>query len=189
MSKTNIPRPISIIGLGTQAIGGWMCGSKVPGHESFTMKSIFLACFCAIMLGCAENDSLDRRNFAIDTSSPTPNEVQLAEVRATNFWKRNASHLGTETRYLAVEASKVFPPDIQGLYPKLINSETTAGFFAHGGSYSDMDFSVIMIYDTKAGHFVSNQGYVCVDTPPFGGLARFGDYTARYIGTGSWWPF
>lgn len=154
------------------------------------MKWSFIACLCTIMLGCAENDSVDHRNFAIDTSSPTPNEIQLAKGRATNYWKRNASHLGPETRYLAVEASKLFPANIQELYPKLINSETTASFFGQGGgSYSDMEFSVVMIYDVKAGHFVSNQGYVCVDTPPLGRMARFDDYMARYIGTGSWWPF
>jgi len=154
------------------------------------MKAIFLICFCATILGCVENGSVDHRNFAIDTSSPTLNEIQLAEVRATNYWKRNASHLGPETPYLAVQASEVFPADIQGLYPKLISSETTASFFGHGrGSYSDKEFPVIMIYDTKAGHFISNQGYVCVDTPRLGGIARFDDYMARYIGTGSWWPF
>jgi hypothetical protein len=42
----------------------------------------------------------------------------------------------------------------------------------------------VMIYDIKTSHFVGNQGYVLVDTPSPGGVARFGDYTARYIGTG-----
>jgi hypothetical protein len=41
-----------------------------------------------------------------------------------------------------------------------------------------------MIYDTKTGHLVGDQGYVSVDTPNPGEVARFGDYTARYIGTG-----
>jgi hypothetical protein len=41
-----------------------------------------------------------------------------------------------------------------------------------------------MIYDTQTDRFVSNQGYVSVDTPPRGRSARFGDYVARYIGTG-----
>jgi hypothetical protein len=41
-----------------------------------------------------------------------------------------------------------------------------------------------MIYDTKAGQFVSDQGYVCVDIPARGSVARFGPYMARYIGWG-----
>jgi hypothetical protein len=42
----------------------------------------------------------------------------------------------------------------------------------------------IMIYGTTTGHFVGDQGYVSVDTPNPGEVARFGDYTARYIATG-----
>ena len=41
-----------------------------------------------------------------------------------------------------------------------------------------------MIYNTTTGHFVGDQGYVSVDTPNPGEVARFGDYVARYIGTG-----
>ena len=89
-----------------------------------------------------------------------------------------------------METSKVFPGEIQDLYPKLINSETTASFFGYGKTtYSNLQLVGIMIYDTKTGHFVSNQGYVSVDTPPYGGVARFGEYMARYIRTGSWSPF
>ena len=67
----------------------------------------------------------------------------------------------------------------------IMYSETTASFLGRGdhkGSYSELDLHGIMIYDTKAGRFVSNQGYVSVDTPPRGGVARFGSYIARYIG-------
>jgi hypothetical protein len=31
-------------------------------------------------------------------------------------------------------------------------------FFGQGGNYSELDLHGIMIYDTKAGQFVSNQG-------------------------------
>jgi hypothetical protein len=37
-----------------------------------------------------------------------------------------------------------------------------------------------------AGHFVSNREFIAVDTPPLGGVARFDDYIARYIGFGNW---
>jgi hypothetical protein len=126
---------------------------------------------------------VDYRNFAIDTYSPTSNEIQRAEASARNYWARNGSRFGPEPRYLAVETSKVFP--YQGLYPKLLNSETTASFFAQRkGNYSNLQLKGITIYDTKTGHFVGGQGYVSVDTPNPGEVAHFGDYTARYIGTG-----
>jgi hypothetical protein len=147
-------------------------------------KSIFLLCFCAFMFGCAGRNSVDSRNFAIDTCSPTQNEIQLAQGRAKSYWAKHASSFGPESRFLAVEASRPFPDEIQDLYQKLINSQTTASFFGQGGAYSELDLHGIMIYDTKAGQFVSDQGYVCVDIPARGSVARFGHYMARYIGWG-----
>jgi len=72
-----------------------------------------------------------------------------------------------------------------GLYSKLINSETTASFFSQADTnYRSFQLLGVMIYDTKTGHFVGDQGYVSVDTPNPGEVARFGNYVARYIGTG-----
>jgi hypothetical protein len=148
------------------------------------VKPIVLICLCQTILGCAASNGVDYRNFAIDTYSPTMNEIQLAEGRARNYWDRNGARFGPDPRYLAVETSILFP--YGGLYPILINSETTASFFAHGKktTYSNLVLKGVMIYDTKTGHFVGNQGYVSVDTPNPGGVARFGGYMARWIGTG-----
>ena len=153
------------------------------------MKSIFLLYFCTIMLGCAEIDRVDNRNFAIDTCYPTPNEIQLAERRARNYWAKHAARFGSNPVYLAVETSKIFPAEVQDLWPKLINSETTASFFSHGPdqqTYSCLELIGIMIFDTRTGRIVGNRGFISVDTPPLGHVARFDDYIARYIGFGNW---
>src|SRR5208282_2656709 len=76
---------------------------------------------------------------------------------------------GAEPRFLAVETSKIFPGEVQDLWPKLINSETTASFFSHGlkgNTYSNLQLLGVMIFDTRTGRFVSNQGYISVDTTP-----------------------
>jgi len=149
------------------------------------VKPTILICLCLTILGCAAGNGVDNRNFAIDTYFPTTNEIQLAEGRARNYWDRNGARFGTEPKYLAVETSKLFP--YGGLYPKLINSETTASFLSRvdeSNPYSDLELKGVMIYDTKTGHFVGSQGYVSVDTPNPGEVARFGDYMARWIGTG-----
>ena len=130
-------------------------------------------------------EKIDNRDFAIDTCYPTQNEIALAETRASRFWAKHSSRFGVEPRFLAVETSKIFPDEVQDLGAKLINSETTASAFSRGDdSYSDLQLLGVMIYDTKTGHFVSNQGYISVDTPPRGRVARFGPYIARYIGWG-----
>ena len=93
------------------------------------MKPIILIGLCLAVLGCATGNGVDYRNFAIDTYSPTPNEIQLAEGRARNYWERNGARFGPEPRYLAVETSSTLFP-YPGVYVKLINSETTGSFFS-----------------------------------------------------------
>jgi hypothetical protein len=161
--------------------------STTFGLGAILMRPIYslLFAFSLTILPALHAEKIDNRNFAIDTCFPTQNEIQLAEGRARSYWAKNASRFGAESSFLAVDTSKLLPGEIQDLYPKLIYSETTASFLGRGdhkGSYSELDLHGIMIYDTKAGRFVSNQGYVSVDTPPRGRLARFGPYIARYIG-------
>ena len=145
-----------------------------------------LFAFSLTILPALHAEKIDNRNFAIDTCFPNSNAIQLAEDRARAYWAKHASRFGAEPRFLAVKTSKVFPSEVQELWPKLINSETTASFFSHGkrNSYSHLQLLGVMIFDTRTGRFVSNQGYISVDTPPRGSVARFGPYIARYIGWG-----
>jgi hypothetical protein len=138
-------------------------------------------------LSAVNAEKIDNRDFAIDTCYPSQHEIALAEARARRFWAAHSSCFAAEPRFLAVETSKIFPAEVQNLWPKLINSETTASFFSHGvyeNTYSNLQLIGVMIYDTKTGHVISNQGYVSVDTPPRGKVARFGPYIARYVGWG-----
>ena len=132
-------------------------------------------------------EKIDKRNFAIDTCFPNPNAIRLAEGRARAYWAKNAARFGPNPVYLAVETSKIFPGEVQNLWPKLINSETTASFFSQGmadNTYSNLQLVGVMIFDIRTGRFVSNQGYISVDTAPRGSVARFGPYIARFIGWG-----
>ena len=129
-------------------------------------------------------EKIDNRNFSVDTYYPTPNEVQLAEQRARKYWAKHAGRFGNNPFYLAVQTSKIFPGDVQGLSPKLNHAETTAS--NRRRSYSYLELKGVMIFDIRTGHFVGNTGFISVDTPPRGGVARFDDYIARYIGFGNW---
>jgi hypothetical protein len=166
----------------------WHDGVRFPlmlGRMPIPMwHSVFIAFLLAGM--CSNAEPVDHRDFAIDTYYPRPNEVRLAEERARRYWANNASRYGSHPVYLAVETSKLFESEImQNLYAKLINSETTTSFFARSaGKHGDVDLKGIMIFDIRTGHFVSARGYVSVDTPQRGRVARFGAYIARYIGTG-----
>jgi hypothetical protein len=147
---------------------------------------MLMLCWLAALFGCAHFDTVDNRDHAIDVYYPNPNEARLAQNRISRYWQNNSRRLPSAIPYLAVSATKVFPSEIQDLWPKLINSETTASFFAHGRTlnYSNLNAYCIMIYDTAANRFVSNRGFVTVDLPPRGSIARWDGYMARYIDTG-----
>jgi hypothetical protein len=141
---------------------------------------ILCICLCLALLGCANSERVENRDYAFDTYYPTPNEIQLAQQRAQRYWQKNSQRFKDATRYLAVYATSVVQGDVnQNLYSKLMSSETTSSFFE---TYSSLNASCIMIYDTATNRFVSNLGYVSVDLPPRGSVARWDGYTARYIG-------
>ena len=153
-----------------------------PSNILFSLNILFL-CLCQPIFGRSVSDRVDNRNFAIDTYYPTPNEIRLAEQRAQRYWQRNAQRFPNSTRYLAVYTTSVLQTEIiQDLYAKVISSETTASFFGHGDNVELMNLSCIMIYNTVTNKFVSNAGYVSIDLPPRGSLARWDGYLARYIG-------
>jgi hypothetical protein len=132
--------------------------------------------------GCALSDQVDNRNFAVDAYSPTPNEIQLAERRAQHYWDNNSQRSIEPTRYLAVATSSISGGNI---YPKLIKSETTSSYFGQDSQTPSLHASCVMVYDTVTKSFVGNSGYLSVDLPRRGSLARWDTYIARYIGWGS----
>jgi len=144
---------------------------------------LFFAFLLTALPGIAA-EKIDNRNFSIDTCYPTPNEIQLAEQRARKYWAKHASRFGNNPFYLAVETSIIFPNEVQGKSPKLNYSETTAS--NRRRSYSYLVLKGVMIFDIRTDHFVGNTGFIAVDTPPLGGVARFDNYIARYIGFGNW---
>ena len=123
----------------------------------------------------------------------------ITRRRTRSVWRKNApgdtgrrtpAGTGSHPVYLAVQTSKVFESEIvHNLYAKLINFETTVTSFAMSAvRHRDaVDLKGIMIFDIRTGHFASTPGYVSVDTPQRGRVARFGAYIARYIGTGRGW--
>jgi len=143
---------------------------------------ILWMCLCLPLFGCANSEKVENRDYAFDTYYPTPNEIQLAQKRAQRYWEKNSQRFKDSTKYLAVYATSIVQGDVnQDLYAKLINSETTASFFQ---TYSSLNASCIMIYDTATNRIVGNLGYASVDLPPRGSVARWAGYTARYIGWG-----
>ena len=158
-------------------VPGWLS----PAGRHVTPVKILWMCLFLIFFGCSNSERVENRDYAFDTYYPNPNEIHLAEQRAQRYWQKNSQRFNP-TKYLAVNTTSIVQGDVnQDLYSKLINSKTTTGFFE---TYSSLNASCIMIYDTATNRFVSDLGYASVDLPPRGSVARWAGYTARYIGWG-----
>ena len=86
-----------------------------------------------------------------------------------------------------VEAATIMPADvIQPLWQNMINAQTGSGFLLPP-AWDTGKMRCIMIYDTRTSDFVTKRGFLVVETPHRETLARFGDYIALFIDTGSFW--
>jgi hypothetical protein len=144
---------------------------------------IVSAFFLFSALAISTGQKVDYRDFAIDTCYPNANEIRLAQEHARSYWLRNAARFGAEPRFLAVETATIFSSEIQDLGIKLIHSETATSYYSARKNAVNPSLRCVMIFDVKTNRFISNQGYVAVDVPPKGKVARFSTYLARYVGT------
>jgi hypothetical protein len=68
----------------------------------------------------------------------------------------------------------------------MINAQTGSGFLLPS-AWDLGKMHCVMIYDPRISSFVTKRGILVMETPCPGTLARFGDYIALYIRTGSFW--
>jgi hypothetical protein len=152
------------------------------------VRITLIALFCGLFCGCSTVNpaKIDTSDWAIDTYFPSRNEIARAEERAKEFWRKNSARYGNEPHYLAIDTTKLLDGEIvQDLWPKLISSAHATSFFAGSLEESpEVNLYCVMIFDTNTGKFVSNQGYAIVDFPEKGEVVRFGNYVARFIGSG-----
>src|ERR1700732_4966728 len=121
---------------------------------------------------------VDLRNYVIGGYDANPNEMRIAEDRARRFWQKNGSRIGEKARYLAIEAAAVMPGDvIQPLWQNMINAQTGSGFMLPS-AWETGQMHCLMIYDTRSSDFATKRGFLVIETPHPGTLARFGDYIA-----------
>jgi hypothetical protein len=128
---------------------------------------------------------VDARNYVVGSYDATINEARIAEIRVWHYWLKNRSRLGAKTRYVAIVAASVMPGDVvQLMWENMINAQTGSAFLLPA-EWNPGRMRCVMIYDTENSRFVSQHGYLVIETPHRGKLARFGDYIAIYIDTGS----
>jgi hypothetical protein len=142
---------------------------------------LVFTCLAFFLNGCASSAKSDYKDYTLAVGAAYPNEAKIAQDRVTKYLE----HLKPDKRariaendYLAVESTEVPANQVPGLSNKITGQ---AGVYTDRGAQMT---KFIMIFDTKTGQPVSNEGYIAIETPPKGRLGIFGGYTAVYIGNG-----
>ena len=139
-----------------------------------------------MLRSCVQFETSRNTDLAIDTYAPSAEALVVAENRAKEYWAKHQEQIGRGTRYLAVQSDSIFSTEIPDLYAKLINSHAVnSSDLEDFGNDSELNLYCVNIFDTQTERLVGQTGYAVIDLPGRGRVARFGPYTARYIGTGA----
>jgi hypothetical protein len=163
--------------------------SASPLNNHHTMSSLFITISAMLLVQAPAllGQKVDLRNYVIGGYDANSNETRVAQERARRYWQKNGKRFGEKVRYLAIETAAVMPGDvIQPLWGNMINAQTGSGFLLPS-EWNPGRMRCIMIFDTQTSDFATKHGFLVIEDPHRGTLARFGDYIALYINTGSFW--
>jgi hypothetical protein len=149
------------------------------------MKPSYFGIVTVVLLlgACAQTEPSRLRDLSIDTYRPPPDALSIAEKRAKEYLAKHQEELGRGTGYLAIESDSIFSDEIPDLHVKLYNSPGVgSGDVEQYEDNDDVGIYCINIFEIRTGKLVSPDGYAVLDLPPRGSVARFGAYTARFIG-------
>jgi hypothetical protein len=153
------------------------------------MRRLFLVGFSLLLaqVPLLVAQKVDPRNYVIARYDATPNEIRLAERRVHAYWQKNQARFREKARYLAVETALIMPgDDFHPLWENMINAQAGSGFLLPS-AWNTGRMHCIMIYDTRRDGFVSEHGYLVVETPHTETIARFDNYLALYVRRGTFW--
>jgi hypothetical protein len=177
-------RAISLCYTALQGVERCLKG-KLPQNETLMRRTCLGVLAVALLpIACAQLETSQNTDLSIDTYSPPPDALAIAETRAKEYWAKHREQIGSDVMYLAIQSDTVFSDQIPDLYRKLEYSPgVSSSDLEDYGNNNHLEVYCVSIFDTRTGKLSPN-GYAVVDLPRVGHLARFGIYTATYIGRG-----
>jgi hypothetical protein len=160
----------------------------------FSLRLAFGLCLASLLSGCPTTQEVWTkvnniaavvfRNLSVGAYKATPQQIALADQRATTVYKRFSPQERTTfkesgTRYLAVRTSDPTPAQREEIRK---NMQKPGSLYAKPTSAPGKVYCV-MIWDTQSQEIVGTNCYAVLSLPEPGTVARFDTYTAQYMGT------
>ena len=149
--------------------------------------ALSLLLVCAFFPGFQPCIHASTTDYALMSATPYNSEIALGRERVEKFlYKANAKQRAVlaQTPVVAVQAA-VLPASQTG--PLLRRIESGEFGIANGGRPADQasrQVFFLLLFDSRTGQLVSDDGVLVLDTPRRGKVGQFGGFSAVYIGLG-----
>jgi hypothetical protein len=123
-------------------------------------------------------------DYALMSATPYNSEIALARERLQKFLaKADAKKRAilAQNPIVAVEAYVLTAGEVRPILRRL-NSGQYGGYIQDSYQRGDTEVKFLLLFDSRNGQLVSDDGVLVVNTPSPGKVGTFGDISALYIG-------
>src|ERR1700738_1400821 len=149
--------------------------------------ALSLLLVCAFFPGFQPCIHASTTDYALMSATPYNSEIALGRERLEKFlYKTNAkkSALLAQTPVVGAQAAVVPASQTGPLLHRILSGEFG---IANGGRPADQasrQVFFLLLFDSRTGQLVSDDGVLVLDTPRRGTVGQFGGFSAVYIGLG-----
>jgi hypothetical protein len=126
-------------------------------------------------------------DYALMSAAPYNSEIALARERLQKFlYKANAKQrtLLAQSPVVAVQAAVLTAAEAGPLLHRIQSGEFGHGQGGYPADQANRTVLFLLLFDSRTGQLVTDDGVLVLDTPQRGRVAVFGGVSALYIGAG-----
>ncbi|HET9374382.1 MAG TPA: hypothetical protein VFO40_05385 [Chthoniobacterales bacterium] len=152
---------------------------------------VFLGLLLVSATGLADQPRGTERDYVVTTAHPYKGEIELGQKRLDKFLRRlNSSRraLLDQTPYVAIQVRALTAGDVPWLVNRFYRGSARSTDFAKDlDDARSVPVQYLLIFDSRTGKMVNEDGVLVTDTPRRDSIARFGSLHAIYAGTVPGW--
>jgi len=129
----------------------------------------------------------NQMDYGVMPATPYNSEIAVGRERLEKFlYAANAKKRAilAQTPVVAVQAAVVAAADTGPLFNRIKRGEFGIGNGGHPADQGSRQVLFLLLFDSRTGQLVSEDGVLVVTPPPRGKVGLFGGFTALYIGAG-----
>jgi hypothetical protein len=123
-------------------------------------------------------------DFALMSATPYNSEIALGRERLEKFlMKADAKKKAalSQSPVVAVEAATLTAGEVGPILRRL-NNGRNSGYVQDFTNRGETEVKFLLLFDSRNGQLVTDDGVLVVNTPPVGHVGMFGGISALYIG-------